>query len=240
VTAGCQPANGARCAPGAACSSQAGQPLGRDQTAEPRRARVDRLVAAGHPVPDDPFPDDRVDAVGTDHDRGVEGRSGRAAHPQASAGLFQFLDAAAEVQVLRAERAGQQPLQGHPVQPVERRTERLAVPAVVRAGRHRAAVAAVAMDEPGGFGRYPGEVLAQAQVPEHPGGVGGQADRRPGLVQFGGLLEHLGGDAALPKQERQREPADPGPDDHHRRIWVRHHASPRSYPARAPSCGCCG
>ena len=134
--------------------------------------------------------------------------------------------------MLRAERAGQQPLQGHPVQAVERRAERLAVPAGVPAGRHYAAVAAVAMDEPGGFGRHPGQVLTQAQVPEHPGGVGGQADRGAGLVEFGGLLEHLGGDAALPKQERQREPADAGPDDHDRRISVRHLASPRSYPDR--------
>ena len=159
---------------------QARQPLGRDQAAEPRRARVDGLVAAGHPVPGD-----RVHAVGADHDRGFEHGPGRTAHPHARAGLFQVLDAAAEVQVLRPQGAGQQPLQGHPVQAVERRAERLAIPAVVPAGRDRAAVAAVAVDEPGGFGRHPGQVFAQAQVPEHRGSRWrpGRPPRRPHAVR---------------------------------------------------------
>ena len=102
---------------------------------------------------------------------------------------------------------------------------RLAVPAAVPAGRDRRP------SRPSRWMSRVGSVdtrarsLAQAQVLEHPRRVGGQADRRADLAQFGGLLEHLGGDAALAQQERQREPADTSPDDHYRRIAVRHHAS---------------
>ena len=46
---------------------------------------------------------------------------------------------------------------------------------------------------------------------QHPGGVGGERDRRAGLTQLGGLLNHLGGYATAPQQQRQCQPADPRP-----------------------------
>ena len=187
------------------------QQVDRDQAAEPGRARVNRLVPAGHPVPDQ-----RVHAVRAHHQAGLEDGARRAAHPHPRAAFLQGFDAAVQVQVVGPERIGQDPLQGRPVQADERRAERVPVP--LRTGRDRdpVAVAAVAVDERGGLGRDLRQGFAQADVPHHPGRVGRERDRRAHLTQLGGLFQDLGGDTALPQQQGQGQPADPGSDDHDR------------------------
>ncbi len=87
--------------------------------------------------------------------------------------------------MVRAERAGQEPLQAHPVQAGKGRAEGLPVPAGVRRRGHRAAVAAVAVDEAGRLGRHLGQGVTQAQVPEHTHAVGRQSHGRADLFQLG-------------------------------------------------------
>jgi len=74
--------------------------------------------------------------------------------------------------------------------------------------------------EPGSIDMWLGPTarpITQAQVRQHAGRVGGQGDGRADLPQLGGLLQDLGGDAALAQQQGQGQPAHPSSDDHHRR-----------------------
>jgi hypothetical protein len=97
-------------------------------------------------------------------------------------------------------------------------------------GRDPGAVAAVTMDDLGELTRRPGEAIIQVEVLQHARAVGGERDGRADLAQVGGLFEDLGDDAAAPQQQqRQREPADPGSDDHNPRGSRRHQASLRRW-----------
>ena len=120
--------------------------------------------------------------------------------------------------MLRPQRIREQPLAGP--SGACRKTERRTCPAIPLAdtgGSDRTAVAAVAMDEPGGLGRYPRQALAQAQLLQHARRVGREGDGRADLTQFGGLLENLGGDAPLGAAVRASvRPADTGSDAHYR------------------------
>ena len=90
--------------------------------------------------------------------------------------------------MLRAQRVREQPLQRYPVHTEKRRAERIPVPLAIPGGRDRTPVAAVAMNEPRGLGRNLRQTLAQAQTPQHAGGVGREGDGRADLTQFGRLL----------------------------------------------------
>jgi len=144
----------------------------------------------------------------------VEHLSAGAAHPDALATLLQSFHPAAQVQVRGPPRAGQQLLQGHPVQPEERRPERPAVQPAHRVDGDRMAVTAVTVDERSRLRRQPGQVIAQAEVLQHPRRVRGQRDAGAYLAQVRGLLENLGGDALAPQQQGQGEPADPSSGNH--------------------------
>ena len=192
---------------------QPGQQVDRDQAAEPGRARVDRLVPAGHPVPDQ-----RVHAVRAHHQAGLEDGARRAAHPHPRAAFLQGFDAAVQVQVVGPERIGEDPLQGRPVQAEERRAERVPVP--LRTGRDGdpVTVAAVAVDERGGLGRDLRQGFTQAEVPHTPGSRWPRArpPRPPHAARWtapGPRRRYRAAAAAGPGQ-----PADPRSDDHDRRV----------------------
>jgi hypothetical protein len=168
---------------------QARQAHGRNEAAEPRGVRVDRLkVAAG-----DPGADPGEHRVGAHHHIGIEDGARGATNPEGLAAFFEGVYPAAQVQVPGPPGAGQQLLQTGAVQPVKRGAEGSRVPAAHRVHGDRVPVTAVAVDNRGRLGRGRRQVIAQAQVLQHPGGVGGQRDRRAGLPQLGGLLNHLGG-----------------------------------------------
>ena len=137
----------------------------------------------------------------------------------------------AQVQVLRPQRVREQALQSRPMQAEERRAERVPVPLGPARGRDPVAVAAIAMDEPGGLGRYLRQGFAQAQVLQHARRVGRKTDGSAYLAQLGGLFQDLGDDAPPPQQQRQRKSADPGSDDHDRRV-TGHRASSHGYRER--------
>jgi hypothetical protein len=100
-------------------------------------------------------------------------------------------------------------LQGHPVQAEERRAEGVPVPLVTSGRGDQVAVAAIAMNHPGGLGRHPRQSLAQAQVRQHSRRVGRQRDGGADLAQLGGLLQNVSGDAPAAQQQRQGEPTPP-------------------------------
>ena len=95
-----------------------------------------------------------------------------------------------------------------------------------RVGGDPVAVAPVPVDQLGGDGGGRGQLVDQTQPRVLAQRVGRQRDRGPDLGQFGGLLEHVGPQAALPQCEAQGQPPDAGTDNGHPQTRFTHEAKP--------------
>ncbi len=80
-------------------------------------------------------------------------------------------------------------------------------------GGDPAAVPPVPVDQLGGNGGGRGQLIDQTQPGELADGVAGQPDRSANLGQLGGLLKHVGLQAALAEREAEGQPSDTSSDN---------------------------